>query len=51
MDDYTPYTRNPAVFAALAKSLPAAPLAHDDRDSVRFLQQILIELGKWSLHR
>ena len=46
MDSYTPYTRNPAVFAALATSLPEAPLSSDDRDSVRFLQQILIELGK-----
>jgi len=44
--DYTPYTRNPAVFAALATNLPEAPLSHGDRDSVRFLQQILIELGK-----
>jgi len=45
MDDYT-FTRSPAVFTALAKGLPAPPLAHDDRASVRFLQQILIELGR-----
>jgi len=46
MDNYTAYTRNPTVFAALARGLPDAPLARDDRDSVRFLQQVLIELGK-----
>jgi len=44
-ESYTPYTRNPAVFGALAKGLPDAPLSRDDRDSVRFLQQVLIELG------
>jgi len=43
---YTPYSRNPTVFAALARGLPDAPLSSDDRDSVRFLQQVLIELGR-----
>jgi peptidoglycan hydrolase-like protein with peptidoglycan-binding domain len=46
MDNYTPYTRNASVFAALARGLPDAPLSHDDRESVRFVQQVLIELGK-----
>jgi len=46
MNDYTPYTRNPTVLVALARDLPDAPLSHQDRDSVRFLQQVLIELGK-----
>jgi len=46
MDGYTPYTRNPAVFVALAQRLPEAPLSREDRDAVRFLQQVLIELGK-----
>merc|ERR1719230_2571011 len=44
--DYTPYTRNPSVFAALARGLPAAPLDGTDREQVRFLQQVLIELGR-----
>ena len=46
MDHYTPYTCNPTVFAALARGLPVAPLSRDDRESVRFLQQVLIELGR-----
>merc|ERR1712137_1373858 len=46
MDHYTPYTCNPTVFAALARGLPNAPLSRDDRESIRFLQQVLIELGK-----
>ena len=46
MDNYTPYTRNTSVFLALAQGLPEAPLSRDDRESVRFLQQVLIELGK-----
>jgi len=45
MESYTPYTRNPSVFAALARGLPDVPLLHDDRESVRFLQQVLIETG------
>jgi len=46
MDNYTPYTRNRRVFAALAQGLPDAPLSRSDRDSVRYLQQVLIELGR-----
>jgi len=45
MDKYTAYTHNPAVFGALAQGLPKAPLARNDRESIRYLQQILIELG------
>jgi len=43
---YSPYTRNSAAYLALAQGLPDAPLAHDDRSSVRYLQQVLVELGK-----
>jgi len=46
MDNYTPYTRNKNVFAALSQGLPDVPLSRGDRDSVRYLQQVLIELGK-----
>jgi len=46
MDSYTAYTRNPTVLTALAQGLPEAPLSRDDRDSIRFLQQVLIELDR-----
>ena len=45
MSNYTPFTRNASVFVALAQGLPEAPLSHDDRTSVRFLQQEESRLG------
>jgi len=33
------------ICTALAEGLPKAPLSRDDRDGVRFLQQVLIETG------